>query len=173
MEEELQHEESAQCFGLSTSDSRNDRQDGPRAGHALTFIVDLSKGANQPTDKLYRMSDILITDWSGSALSFAFSTEKPTLFMDTPAKVLNGDYDEYGMVSLEVSIRETIGTLLDPDSLDSAPIAIENLYMNRIQYAEQIRKVRGSYVYNFGCSASHGAHYINSVATSMDNGESQ
>jgi hypothetical protein len=47
MEEALQHQETAQCFGLSPSGPRNDRQDGPRAGHALTFIVDLSKGANQ------------------------------------------------------------------------------------------------------------------------------
>ena len=48
MEETLQHEEAAQCIGLSPSGTRNHRSDGPKAGQALTFMVDLSKGADQP-----------------------------------------------------------------------------------------------------------------------------
>ena len=46
MEVLLQYEEAAQCIGLSPSGSRSHRPDGPKTGHALTFMVDYSIGAN-------------------------------------------------------------------------------------------------------------------------------
>jgi hypothetical protein len=47
MEKTLQHEEAAQCFGLPPTGSRNHHSIRPEAGHALTFKLDLSKGAGQ------------------------------------------------------------------------------------------------------------------------------
>ena len=46
MEKTLQHEETTQCFGLPPTGSRNHRPDGPGTGHALTFKVDHSMGAD-------------------------------------------------------------------------------------------------------------------------------
>ncbi len=46
MEKTLQHEETAQCFGLPPTGSGNHRPDGPGTGHALTFKVDHSNGAD-------------------------------------------------------------------------------------------------------------------------------
>jgi len=42
----------AQCIGLPPSGSRSHRPDGPKTGHALTFTLDHSMGANhhRPTE---------------------------------------------------------------------------------------------------------------------------
>ena len=45
MEETLQHEETTQCIGISTTGLGNHRSHGPIAGHALTFKMDHSSRA--------------------------------------------------------------------------------------------------------------------------------
>ena len=47
MEETLQHQETAQCSGLPPTGPGNHRSDVPKAGHALTFKLDHSNGADQ------------------------------------------------------------------------------------------------------------------------------
>ena len=47
MEEALQYKKTAQCFGLPTASPRGHRFDGNKAGHALTFKLDHSTGADQ------------------------------------------------------------------------------------------------------------------------------
>jgi len=47
MEETLQHQETAQCFGLPPASPGNHRSDGNQAGHALTFKPDHLVGADQ------------------------------------------------------------------------------------------------------------------------------
>jgi hypothetical protein len=45
MEETLQHEETTQCIGISTTGLGDHRSHGPIADHALTFKLDHSSGA--------------------------------------------------------------------------------------------------------------------------------
>jgi hypothetical protein len=47
MEEALEHAETAQFIGLPTASPRSNRYDGDKAGHALTFKLDHSMGADQ------------------------------------------------------------------------------------------------------------------------------
>ena len=61
-------------------------------------------------------SDILITDWSGISLEYAFSMKKPILYIDTPQKILNEDYHELGIEAFEASVREKIGVIWDGNS---------------------------------------------------------
>ena len=61
-------------------------------------------------------SDILITDWSGISLEYAFSMKKPVLYIDTPQKILNEDYHELGIEAFEASVREKIGVIWDGNS---------------------------------------------------------
>src|SRR5690606_19186239 len=42
--------------------------------------------------KSFLESAIMITEWSGSALEFAFGLERPVLFIDSPRKINNPDY---------------------------------------------------------------------------------
>ena len=50
MEETLQHQETTQCFGLPPTSSGNHRPDGNQDGHALTFKLDHSTGADQSNE---------------------------------------------------------------------------------------------------------------------------
>ncbi|MNG16310.1 hypothetical protein D3C84_1002110 [compost metagenome] len=54
-------------------------------------------------------SDIMLSDWSGAALEFAFGLERPVIFADVPRKVLNPDYTQIGLEPLEVQIRHCPG----------------------------------------------------------------
>ena len=38
-------------------------------------------------------SDVMISDWSGAALEYAFGLEKPVLFIDMPKKINNPEHD--------------------------------------------------------------------------------
>jgi len=51
-------------------------------------------------------SDVMISDWSGAALDYAFGLNKPVWFVDVPRKINNVDYKELGIEPFEVMIRE-------------------------------------------------------------------
>jgi len=57
-------------------------------------------------------SDIMISDWSGAALDYAFGLNKPVLFVDVPRKVNNPDYEELGIEPFESFIRDKIGIIV-------------------------------------------------------------
>lgn len=52
---------------------------------------------------------LMISDWSGAALDYAFGLNKPVLFVDVPRKVNNSDYGDLEIESFESAIREKIG----------------------------------------------------------------
>ena len=58
-------------------------------------------------------SDIMVSDWSGAALEYAFALNKPVIFCDVPRKVNNPNYHDIEIEPLEVSIREEIGVIWD------------------------------------------------------------
>ena len=52
------------------------------------------------------LADILVTDWSGIAIEYAFATNKIVLFLDTPQKIFNKDYFKLELDAFESEIRE-------------------------------------------------------------------
>ncbi len=65
-------------------------------------------------DSLHRC-DMMVSDWSGAALEYAFALKKPVIFCDVPRKVNNPHYQDIDLIPLEVSIRDKIGVLWDCD----------------------------------------------------------
>lgn len=63
-------------------------------------------------------SDLMISDWSGAALDYAFGLNKPVLFVDVPKKVNNPDYEDIEIEPLEISIRDTIGNIINVMNID-------------------------------------------------------
>lgn len=55
-----------------------------------------------------------MTDWSGIAYEYAFTTKKPVLFVDTPMKVMNPEYQKIDTVPINIWMRDVIGDRLDP-----------------------------------------------------------
>lgn len=103
---------------------------------------------NIATNDSFCAADLMISDWSGAALEFAFATERPVLFVDVPRKVNNPDYEQILCTPLEVRIREQIGVVVLPDDLDGLIAAIAVLCDEAHSFKEQIRLARQQYVYN-------------------------
>lgn len=105
-------------------------------------------------------SDIMISDWSGAALEYAFGRERPVLFIDVPRKLNNPDWERIGLPTIEDAIRDRIGAIVSPDRLDTAPDAIRGLLGRAEAMRGSLRAERGRWIYNVGHSAEVAADYI-------------
>ena len=105
-------------------------------------------------------ADLLITDWSGITYEYAFTTLRPVLFIDTPMKVMNPEYEKINTPPINIWMREVIGAVVKPDELEKLPEAVERLLSGRNEYRERIDRFVHEYVYNLGNSGEVGAKYI-------------
>ena len=108
----------------------------------------------------FLFSDIMITDWSGAALEFAFAFEKPVLFIDVPKKINNPEYEKIPQVPIVVSIREKIGKIILPTDLELIPNEIKMLYGQTKELRDKITKIRNELIFNVGESKKDGAEEI-------------
>ncbi len=105
-------------------------------------------------------ADLVITDWSSIALEYSFATLKPSLFINTPMKVMNEDYKELGITPIDVELRGEIGKSVDLDNLEKLPEVIHEL-LNSNQFSrESLKAIREKYIYNIGASGQAGGDYI-------------
>jgi YidC/Oxa1 family membrane protein insertase len=105
-------------------------------------------------------SAVMVSDWSGAALEYAFGVERPVLFVDVPRKVNNPDYLELGVEPLEAVIREDLGRVISPDSLAEAPAVIEALLDTTADYPEHLAELRDEVIYSVGSSGAAGARVL-------------
>lgn len=112
------------------------------------------------TDDSIIHADVLISDLSGVALEYAFGTERPVLFLDVPPKVKNPGYMDFGIIPLELDLREKIGVVVSPDRLDDIPQVISKMFEDALIYKERIADLRNKHVYAFGRSSNVGAKHI-------------
>jgi len=97
-------------------------------------------------------SHVMISDWSGVAMEYAFACERPVIFIDVPKKCNNPESDRIPQIPVEVSIREQIGKVLSPNKLHELPEAMEDLYGEGEGFIEKIRQARDRSVFNLGKS---------------------
>ena len=103
---------------------------------------------------------VLLSDWSGVALEYAFALERPVLFVDVPRKVKNPDYTRLSTLPLEVSIREDIGAVLAPRDLAQAPRLARDLAQSSEAFSKRARELRRKWVFNVGSAGARGAEII-------------
>jgi len=121
---------------------------------------DFSLETNIPNFGSFLSSDIMITDWSGSALEFSFAFEKPVIFIDVPKKINNPEFEKISFTPIEISIREKIGKIIMPKDLDSLPKEIQLLISRRNEFEHQIAQIRNKMIFNIKESKKHGAEAI-------------
>jgi YidC/Oxa1 family membrane protein insertase len=124
------------------------------------------------SEKSLHKADVLISDWSGVALEYAFGTERPVLFIDLPRKVHNPEYEKIGVTPIEVSLREHIGQVISIEDIPNAALIVSNFLTNRNVYKDKIVNARKRNVYNFGNSSKIGANYIMDIYHGRLKGES-
>lgn len=121
---------------------------------AFEFQTDFSSG-----DTVYQ-SDLLITDWSSIAMEFSFTTRKPSLFVNTPMKVMNPKYKELGLEPLDISLRDDLGRSVDLNQVDTVGQVVRELLESADAYDEKIDGMIHELMPNFGHSGEIGGKYI-------------
>lgn len=105
-------------------------------------------------------ADIVITDWSSIAFEYSFATLKPSLFINTPMKIMNEDYEELGITPIDIELRSRIGKSVALDQLETLPKVVDELLNNNAFSKESLEKIRNEYIYQIGHSGEVGAEYI-------------
>ena len=105
-------------------------------------------------------ADILITDWSGIAYEYAFTTKRPVIFINTPMKVVNPEWEEIGMTPTNITFRDLAGVSIDTDKLDGLPAVIDDILVHPDRFSEKIEKMLSDYFFNPGHSGEVAGKYI-------------
>lgn len=110
-------------------------------------------------------SDLLITDWSGVGYEFSFTTCRPVLFIHTPMKIMNSEYQKIEIESFAERMRNKIGKDLALENLGRVAEAAKTLLSSKGEYEKAIDQIRREERFNFGCAAQVGAKDILSQLT--------
>lgn len=105
-------------------------------------------------------ADMLITDWSGIAFEFSFTTNKPTLFINTEMKIVNKDYKKIKMKPFDITARDKVGKSISKEDTKEIASFVDDLFIHQDEYKADIEALKNEYFYNLGHSGEVGADYI-------------
>jgi YidC/Oxa1 family membrane protein insertase len=105
-------------------------------------------------------SDVIITDWSAIAQEFSFTTKKPSLFINTPMKIMNPEWQKIGIEPMDIWIRNRVGESLDTDKLTEANELVQKMLDNGDSYSAAIDQVMSEYLYRTDNAGETGGGYI-------------
>lgn len=117
----------------------------------------------------YRRARFLITDYSGTAYTFAFSTRKPVIFFSpkedriAPIQYEAGEAFGYFAGANYLSMRSFVGDIAT--SYDELIKKSNELLGNCAHYRNGIEQVRKLLLYNFGCVEEY---MVNSLEAILD-----
>ena len=121
---------------------------------ALEFQTDFSSNAT-----VYS-SDIVVTDWSTIAQEFSYATKKPSIFVNTPMKVMNPNYEKIAAVPLDITLREEIGVALDVDDLAEIGTVAAGMVAHRAEWHDRIAAVVQANIFHLGTAAAAMGRYV-------------
>jgi YidC/Oxa1 family membrane protein insertase len=120
------------------------------------IIFDLNFAEN----KYIFTADLLMTDWSGIAYEFSYCGLRPSVFINTPMKVLNPNYELYGLEVTDITLRDKVGISVDIDQLEMLGKKIASLLANKDEYKERIQEVVENHLFYPRRSGEAGGRYI-------------
>lgn len=120
----------------------------------LTFETDFTSNTSTFT------SDLLITDWSAIAFEFSYTTLKPSLFVNTPMKIMNPEYKRIQIQPLDITLRDKVGVSIEVNELARIHETVADMFDQADVYRQQILHTRSDNVFNIGCSEKAGGQYI-------------
>jgi len=123
----------------------------------FSIDVDLTKDFNIIS------SDILITEWSGIAMEFSFSTNRPVIFIDTPPKIKNIEWKKLDIECIEETLRSEIGIIVSTKTMNNINDLVYDLKNNINYWNNKILPIRNKYIYNLSKSSKIALNYIKSI----------
>jgi YidC/Oxa1 family membrane protein insertase len=125
-----------------------------------TFTVEDNMSATES----WALSDVMISDWSGAATEYAFALGKPVIYIDTPPKIMNPEWERVGLPSFESSIRELIGRVVSLDAVDRVPDVVAGSIAAATSVRERSFQARNRMIFNVGRSSEAAAAYLAEAA---------
>lgn len=138
------------------------------AGHG-NFVLQTDFSSNET---VYQ-ADLLVTDWSGIAFEYSFSTLKPTLFINTPMKIMNPEWKAIHLEPIDIAIRKLVGRDMDLDDIGKAGSLAGELIAGSGDYREKIAEVRSREIYNLHNSGKTGGEYILKAAKRIEDNKEE
>ncbi len=117
---------------------------------------------NEDSFEAQKNSRFLISDWSGIAFEYAFTFNRPVIFINSEKKVLNKNYNKFSYQPIEISARSELGQILQTDEIENITQTIKNLRLNEKFYKEKINVLRSKIVYNIDSSLYKTIEYLKS-----------
>ena len=111
-------------------------------------------------------SSLMISDWSGAAIEYAFALQKPVIYLDTPPKIMNPEWSQIGLRAFEDVIRSEVGRVVDGSAIATVPRVIGEVLSETDATREAIVAARSRWVYNVGKSTGVAADYLASLDAS-------
>lgn len=108
-----------------------------------------------------RASDLMISDWSGAALDYAFGLGKPVLFIDTPPKVNNPDYAQLDIEPFESRIRDVVGEIVPESAAGNLGPVVRRLVDTSTE--STMADIAADHVFNIGRSSDVGAAALRQI----------
>jgi len=105
-------------------------------------------------------SSILITDWSGIAMEYSWGMFKPVIYIDTPKKIHNLEFEKIGIIPLEDKIRKLNGTVIKISDCHTIDSVVEKDILLKDKNKKKLMDLRKKHIFNWGQSSNIAAKYI-------------
>jgi YidC/Oxa1 family membrane protein insertase len=105
-------------------------------------------------------TDLLITDRSGIALEYAFGTYRPVLFIDTPLKISNPNWQKLSAQPVENELRDRIGLSVLPNEIPGIGGKISQLINTKEKFRNDLQQLEQKIFFNSHASYQQGLDYI-------------
>jgi len=119
------------------------------------FVLEDDMNAN----KSWMQADVMISDWSGAAIEYAFGLLRPVIYIDTPPKIMNPEWQKLGMPSFESTVRSRLGRTVDPSAVASLPQVVRELRLDHVN-RDRVLAARLSAAFNVGRSTEMAVEYL-------------
>ncbi|MDR2378926.1 MAG: membrane protein insertase YidC [Bifidobacteriaceae bacterium] len=147
------HPEFVKRFAPKVAASRAALADLIETGR-VEFQTDFSSNATVYT------ADLVVTDWSSIAQEFSYATGRPSIFVNTPMKVMNPHWDRIAAPPLDITLRDQIGVSIDVADLGRIGAVAREFKERAAVWRERIEQVRRDNIYNIGASERAMGEYL-------------
>ncbi|MDR3107277.1 MAG: CDP-glycerol glycerophosphotransferase family protein, partial [Bifidobacteriaceae bacterium] len=147
------HPEFVKRFNNKVAASAQELADEIAAG-----LVDLQTDFSSNTT-VYT-ADLVVTDWSSIAQEFSYATKRPSIFINTPMKVMNPNWDQIEAPPLDITLRDEIGVSLDIDDLDRIGEVAKDLMAEADNWHLRIERILKANIYHIGASEKAMGEYL-------------
>ena len=98
-------------------------------------------------------SFMMVSDWSGAAFDFSFTQKRPVLFINTPQKINNPNFQEMELPAAEDEVRNHLGRVVELEDLSNVKSIVDEFRHNKEEWKKRIEQLDNEFVFNLGCSA--------------------